>query len=198
MRFSHAGRSRPHSAIIARRLQIPARRSFRTTSSRSSVTTVSLLEPLFSSSTHLHSTAWLDFTMKSKRCTCREDRRRVRSTTQQAMVEFLRLDRDLLTAATTASPAPTNDRAAARRWVLAPNPRAKNEWLERAIKEPDLALGAELLRTFRQQTRTPPRHPGRRVADLLAAAEALRAKRAGAPALRPPRSPAATAKPQEH
>jgi hypothetical protein len=116
---------------------------------------------------------------------------------QQAMVDFLRIDRDLLTAAAAASPAPTNDSAAARRWVHAPAPSAKSSWLERAIREPGLPLGTELLRAFRQENKSPPRRPGRRVAELLATAEELRAKRARA-ARRPSRSSAATAKPQEH
>ena len=82
---------------------------------------------------------------------------------QQAMVEFLRLDQDLLTAAAAASPASTNDSAAARRWRLALKPCAKHEWLERAITNPDLALGTELRRTFQQQTKAPLASPQRRV-----------------------------------
>jgi hypothetical protein len=116
---------------------------------------------------------------------------------QQAMVDFLRLDRDLLTAAAAASPAPTNDRAPARRWVHALAPREKDNWLERAIKEPHLPLGTEQLSAFRQQTKTPPRRPGRGVAEVLATAEELRAKRARAPSRRPSRSSATTASPQK-
>lgn len=96
---------------------------------------------------------------------------------QQAMVEFLRLDGDLLTAAVAASPALSNDSAAARRWLLALKPREKDGWLERALQEPDLALGVELLRTFREQIRTPADGPRRRAAELLEAAEVVRAKR---------------------
>jgi hypothetical protein len=100
---------------------------------------------------------------------------------QQAMVDFLRLDRDLLNAAAAASPAPTNDSAAARRWVHALAPREKDTWLERAIKEPHVPLGTELLSAFRRQTKAPARSPGRGVAELLATAEELRARRARAP-----------------
>ena len=107
---------------------------------------------------------------------------------QQAMVEFLRLDQDLLTAAAAASPALTNDSAAARRWLLALKPRAKDEWLERALTNPNLALGTELLRTFRQQTKTPLASPQRRAAELLATAEDVRTKREQAAARRPARS----------
>ena len=99
---------------------------------------------------------------------------------QQAMVEFLLLDQDLLTAAAAASPALPDDSAAARRWLLALKPSEKNRWLERAIDAPNLALGSELLRTFRQQTKAkvPSRGPRRPVVELLATAEKLRAKRA--------------------
>jgi hypothetical protein len=117
---------------------------------------------------------------------------------QQAMVDFLRLDADLLTAAAAASPAPTNDSAAARRWVHALAPSAKNSWLERAIRDPGLPLGTELLSAFRQESKTPPLRPDRLVAELLATAEELRAKRVRALARRPSRSSAATAKPQKH
>jgi len=117
---------------------------------------------------------------------------------QLAMVDFLRLDRHLLTAAAAASPAPTNDGAAARRWVRALAPLAKNSWLERAIKEPHLPLGTELLGAFRRQTKTPPRRPGRRVAELLATAEELSLKRAPPPPRRSSRSSGSTASPQKH
>jgi hypothetical protein len=117
---------------------------------------------------------------------------------QLAMVDFLRLDRHLLTAAAAASPAPANDSAAARRWVRALAPRAKDSWLERALKDPHLPLGTELLGAFRQQTKTPARRPGRRVAELLATAEELRVKRAPPPARRSSRSSGSTAGPQKH
>jgi hypothetical protein len=107
---------------------------------------------------------------------------------QQAMVEFLRIDQDLLTAAAAASPTLTNDSAAARRWLLGLKPRAKDEWLERAITNPDLALGTELRRTFRQQTKTPLATPQRRAAELLATAEEARTKRHQAAVRRPLRS----------
>ncbi|HYP77607.1 MAG TPA: hypothetical protein VER12_16660 [Polyangiaceae bacterium] len=117
---------------------------------------------------------------------------------QQAMVEFLRLDRDLVTAAVSASPALANDSAAARRWVLALSPREKDCWLERAFEDPDLALGAELLRSFREQTQIPPRGPRRRAAELLATAEDVRAKRERGLARPPSRSPAVATKRKRH
>ena len=117
---------------------------------------------------------------------------------QQAMVEFLRLDQDLLTAAAAASPALTNDSAAARRWLLALKPRAKDEWLERAITNPGLALGTELRRTFRQQTKTPLASPQRRAAELLATAEDTRSERERAAARHPLRSSTVAGGPTKH
>ncbi len=118
---------------------------------------------------------------------------------QRATVEFLRLDRDLLTAATAASPALSNDSASVRRWILALKPREKDEWLERTVKDPELALGAELLRIFRQQTNNTPHYgPRRSVAELLATAEDVRAKRERAPTRAPLRTPAGATDRKKH
>lgn len=94
---------------------------------------------------------------------------------QKALVAFLRIDEALIAAAAVASPALTDDTPAFRAWSRALTRNAKDAWLARAVEEPDLALGAELLRTFRQQVKQP-RHPARSVASLLAAAEAKHAK----------------------
>ncbi|HEY0463104.1 MAG TPA: hypothetical protein VGC79_02795, partial [Polyangiaceae bacterium] len=118
---------------------------------------------------------------------------------QRATVEFLRLDRDLLTPATAASPALSNDSASVRRWILALKPREKDEWLERTVKDPELALGAELLRIFRQQTNNTPHYgPRRSVAELLATAEDVRAKRERAPTRAPLRTPAGATDRKKH
>jgi hypothetical protein len=61
-------------------------------------------------------------------------------------------------------------------WALALSPRAKDQWLSRAIEDPDLALGADLRRSFRSETKSAPR-PGRRVVELRVAAEEMREKR---------------------
>ncbi len=96
---------------------------------------------------------------------------------QAAMVEFLRIDEDLISAAAAAGSEQSDDRPALRKWVLALAPRAKDEWLRRAIDDPDLALGSELLRTFRAEAK-PARAAGRRtVAELLASAEKQRERR---------------------
>lgn len=114
---------------------------------------------------------------------------------QQALVEFLRLDHDLLNAAAAASPALTNDSASARRWLLALKPRAKDEWLERALTNPNLALGTELRRAFRHQTKTPLTSPQRRASELVATAEHARKNRERAAARRPTRSSTVAGKP---
>jgi hypothetical protein len=96
---------------------------------------------------------------------------------QAAMVEFLRIDGDLIAAAAEGSEHDPDDRPALRKWVLALVPRAKDEWLGRAIDDPELALGSELLRAFRAEAK-PARDAGRRkVADLLASAEEHRERR---------------------
>ncbi len=92
---------------------------------------------------------------------------------QAALVEFLRIDDDLLAAAATASEADTEDTEAVRAWAMALAPRAKDAWLARAIDEPDLALGAELRRAFRGEKKGSP-GARRRVAELRALADELR------------------------
>jgi hypothetical protein len=90
---------------------------------------------------------------------------------QEALVEFLRIDVDLVSAAAEGSEPPTDIRPALRTWVLGLTSRAKDDWLGRAVDDPDLALGAELVRTFRAQPK-PARTAGRRtVAELLAGAD---------------------------
>jgi hypothetical protein len=117
---------------------------------------------------------------------------------QQALVEFLRIDRDLLSAAAAASPPLADDTAAARRWLLGLSPRAKELWLQRALENPNVALGMELRGTFRQQTKAPFPNPQRRAAELLAAAEDARAKRDRAAMRRPSRATTMSGKPTKH
>lgn len=98
------------------------------------------------------------------------------SAAQAAMVEFLRIDVDLLAAAAMASARDEDDSAPLRAWALALPSRAKDAWLARAIDDLDLALGAEMRRAFRSETKSSPR-PARRVAELRAVANELREKR---------------------
>jgi hypothetical protein len=103
---------------------------------------------------------------------------------QAAMVEFLRIDGDLIAAAAAGSEADTDDRATLRRWALGLSLRAKDEWLRRAIDDPDLALGGELLRASRAETKSARACGQRTVAELRAAAEKHRALRGRAEAER--------------
>lgn len=96
---------------------------------------------------------------------------------QGAMVEFLRIDEDLLSAAAEASAKEEDDRPALRRWVLALPARAKDEWLARAVEAPDLAIGGELLRAFRAATKSASTGRRRTVSQLLATVDAHRARR---------------------
>jgi hypothetical protein len=96
------------------------------------------------------------------------------SAAQNAMVEFLRIDGDLLDAAAAASRALAADAKALRGWVSRLSPETKDRWLQRAVEEPDLALGGELLRTFRNEKRAGEGADRRTVRELRAAAEVLR------------------------
>jgi hypothetical protein len=93
------------------------------------------------------------------------------------MVEFLRIDEDLISAAAEGSDQISDDRTALTTWTLALSPRAKDEWLRRAVDEPELALGGELLRAFRAKTKPAQRAARRTLAQLLAAAERHREQR---------------------
>jgi hypothetical protein len=96
---------------------------------------------------------------------------------QAAMVEFLRIDEDLIAAAGEGSERASYEHPALRKWALGLAPRAKDAWIRRAIDDPDLALGNELLRTFRAEA-TPPGAVGpRTVRELLSNAEKHREQR---------------------
>jgi hypothetical protein len=90
---------------------------------------------------------------------------------QQAMVEFLRIDADLLSAAAASSARIADDGPALLNWVRALTPSAKDEWLRCAIEDPDFAFGAELRRAFRVQAKPASAVARRTVAELLIAAE---------------------------
>jgi hypothetical protein len=100
------------------------------------------------------------------------------SAAQAAMVEFLRIDLDLVAAG--GSAAATDDGAAFRRWVVALPDTQKNAWLRRAADEPDLALGGELLRTFRATAKGDRVSARRTVGELRALAAAQRTDRENA------------------
>jgi hypothetical protein len=106
----------------------------------------------------------------------------------EAMIGFLRLDGDLLSAAAEQSGAEPEDADALRAWVAALPARTKDQWLRRAVDEPDLALGAELRRAFRARVKVKTTTSPRTVAALRAAAEEHREKRERAEALRAERA----------
>lgn len=102
---------------------------------------------------------------------------------QKVLVEFLRIDDDLLAAAATASAPLADDTKTMRRWATALPERMKDALLSRAIEEPDLMLGLELSRMFRSENKSSSTQSRRRVGDLRASA----ASRSSAMARRTPR-----------
>ncbi len=103
---------------------------------------------------------------------------------QEAMVEFLRIDVDLVAAAARGSAATTADGEPFRRWLVGLSTREKDAWLERAADEPDLALGSELLRAFQAGGRRARPGARRTAGELRALAETQRAEREDAEAAR--------------
>ncbi|MBI2392264.1 MAG: hypothetical protein HYV09_21935 [Deltaproteobacteria bacterium] len=118
---------------------------------------------------------------------------------QDAMVDFLRIDPDLLQVAAGGSAEAERDDVRFRHWVAHLPQKQKDAWLDRAANDPELALGAELLRTFRA-SQPPAATAGRRtVGELEALAEARRAEREKAAAGRAKRTAAAAErKRQQH
>ncbi len=112
---------------------------------------------------------------------------------QEAMVDFLRVDIDLVAAAACGSVASTQDDAPFRRWLAALSTKEKDAWLRRAADEPDLALGGELLRTFRAATAGQRSGARRTVGALRALAEGKRAGREKAESARAMKVKAAVA-----
>jgi hypothetical protein len=103
---------------------------------------------------------------------------------QEAMVEFLRIDVDLVAAAASGSASAADDSKPFRRWVAALSGEDKAAWLRRAVDEPELALGSELLRAFRVTINDGRSYGGRTVAELQALAEARREERENAQTMR--------------
>lgn len=111
------------------------------------------------------------------------------SAARQAMVEFLRIDIDLVAAAARGSAAAREEGPPLRKWLAGLSVKEKDAWLRRALDEPDLALGGELLRKFRT---TKGAHSGTRrtVGELRALAESQRADREKVQAARAKRAKA--------
>ncbi len=96
---------------------------------------------------------------------------------QTEMLDFLRIDIDLVAAAARASTAATEDSAPFRRWLLALSSKGKDAWLRRAADEPDLALGGELFRAFRATAKDKRSGTRRTVDELRSLAESQLAGR---------------------
>lgn len=96
---------------------------------------------------------------------------------QQAMVDFLRIDADLLSAAGEQSAAVPDEGAALWRWVASKTIPEKDAWLRQAVEDPELALGGELLRAFRGHLKPAKTSKRRTVGELRAAVEERRKKR---------------------
>lgn len=93
-----------------------------------------------------------------------------------AMIEFLGIDPDLVAAAAEGGDEAGLDPAAVRAWATSLPPREKDRWLSKAIDEPNLPIGTELLAAFRRQMPSRPTR-GRTVAELRARAQEVRAAR---------------------
>jgi hypothetical protein len=109
-----------------------------------------------------------------------------------ALADFLRLDQDLLTAATESGEQDRDEPDRFRAWVKRLPAQQQERWLLRAADNPDLPVGSEVLGEFRRAH--PPVTNGRRtVAPLQARAEELRAARRRAAAERAAQARAAAA-----
>lgn len=112
---------------------------------------------------------------------------------QQAMVDFLRIDGDLVAAAALGSDVQKADSAGFRRWVAALSAKDKDAWLRRAAEDPELPLGGELLRAFQATKRAVPRGARRTVRELRELAEEARLTREAAVAAKAAKAGAAKA-----
>ncbi|RKH52971.1 hypothetical protein D7X55_05490 [Corallococcus sp. AB049A] len=114
------------------------------------------------------------------------------SAAQEAMVEFLRIDPDLVAAAATGSAHMTADGTQLHQWLAALPVKQKDAWLKRAVEEPELALGGELLRVFRTTMKDERSGPRRTAGELRALAGTQRAARMKAEAARAKKARAAS------
>lgn len=99
------------------------------------------------------------------------------SVPQRAMIEFLRIDPDLIGAAAARSRISGGDGKEFRGWVSRLSAGAKDQWLQRAVAEPELALGGELLRAFRKEKKVGAGASRRTVRELRDWAEVRRQAR---------------------
>lgn len=91
----------------------------------------------------------------------------------EALVEFLRIDQDLLAVAAQSGDEDGDDADRFQEWVRQLSVGEQQCWLLRAADNPDLALGSALLGEFRRAHPAVADRPRRTVAQLLARAEEL-------------------------
>lgn len=91
----------------------------------------------------------------------------------EALVDFLRIDQDLLAVAAESSGEAGGDVGRFREWVRQLPVGEQQHWLLRAVDNPDLALGSALLGEFRRAQPAVADRQRRTVAQLLARAEGL-------------------------
>lgn len=91
----------------------------------------------------------------------------------EALVNLLGISRALVAAAAEGSEAPTLDSSAAREWLSHQSPNSKEKLLLRAMQNPDLSVGAELLMSFRKSLPAPTRRRRRTVEELRKRASEL-------------------------
>jgi hypothetical protein len=94
---------------------------------------------------------------------------------QHAMIEFLRIDVDLVGAAAETSGTASKEDAAFRRWLATLSAKKKDVWLKRAANEPELALGGELRRAFQVTVKRATTVARRTAGELRTLAKARRA-----------------------
>jgi len=94
----------------------------------------------------------------------------------EALIDFLRIDEDLVKAAGEGSPTESTDADLLRSWVSALPASDKDRWLMQAIEDPHAKIRTGLIAAFRRERAT--KQAGRRsVSQLLSRAEELRIER---------------------
>lgn len=99
---------------------------------------------------------------------------------QKALADFLWVDCDLLAAAADGSAPLGDDGDAFLAWMKGISATEKDRWLLQAAKDPDVAIGNEMLRAFRMTKRKKKAPTPRTVDELMAIAETKRVARQAA------------------
>ena len=94
----------------------------------------------------------------------------------EALLDFLEVDRDLYAAAAEGSVALEHDGAAITKWVRGLSNKQQQRWLLRAVEQPQLAIGAQMISAYRKQHPSTAR-PSRSLGELRARANVIREAR---------------------